>query len=69
MFGNYIKGSIHGFKFEDVDADGVYEPGDGEVPFEDIPFELWDVDGNLVSKANTDETGGFDFTGLIPRQA
>ena len=27
MFGNFARGSIHGLKFEDVDADGQYEPG------------------------------------------
>ena len=27
LFGNFLEGSIHGFKFEDVDADGVYTPG------------------------------------------
>jgi hypothetical protein len=27
MFGNFIKGSIHGFGFEDINADGLYEEG------------------------------------------
>ena len=29
IFGNFLKGSIHVFGFEDMDADGRYEPGEG----------------------------------------
>jgi hypothetical protein len=63
--------SIHGFKFEDLDADGTYEPNDGEGPFDAVPitFELW-VDENLneivdedfdtfVKDTTTDASGEF----------
>ena len=29
MAGRTAEGSIHGYKFDDVDGDGVYEPGGG----------------------------------------
>src|SRR5262245_64390581 len=29
-FGNFVNGSIHGFKFEDKDADGNFETADGD---------------------------------------
>ena len=68
MFGNYIKGSIHGFKFEDFDADGAYDPDLGDVPFEGVPFELVDAEGNSVGSTTTDAVGEFHFVGLVPGQ-
>ncbi len=66
VFGNFIKGSIHGFKFEDVDADGVYEPNEGEAPFAGIPFELLDANGQVADSVLSDINGEFWFTGLVP---
>ncbi len=52
-WGNYVFGSIHGFKFQDYDRDGVWDKGNesthelGEPPLEDVMFHLWkfvDVD-------------------------
>ena len=45
VFGNYIPGSIHGYKCEDVDGDGYCftEDADGRVidrPFPDVPIML-----------------------------
>ena len=37
IIGNSVTGSIHGFKFLDKNANGIYEPcgcADGETPFE-----------------------------------
>ncbi len=72
-------GSIHGFKFHDLDADGVYEPP-GEGPFDAPPvtFELWvDENGNdmvdelidtFVDDTTTDDTGQFWFVELTVAQ-
>ena len=40
MFGNYVTGSIHGFKFEDHDGDGIYDPPPGEGG---DPHDGWDT--------------------------
>ena len=39
LFGNFILGSIHGFKFHDMDGDGVFDQG--EEPLKDIVFDLY----------------------------
>ena len=74
IIGNYISGSIHGFKFLDKNANGVYEPcgcGDGDTPFEWGIFELLDANGNPVLENGhpvvfTDVDGQFWFTNLAP---
>ena len=70
IFGNYVPGSIHGFKFDDFDADGVYEPENGEVPFEGISFELTGTDGmgNAVGPivVQSDINGQFWYEDLVP---
>jgi hypothetical protein len=63
VWGNYIKGSIHGFKFEDVDGDGVRDEGEG--PMAGVTFELVDVAGT-VSEQVTNADGEFWFVGLAP---
>ncbi len=65
MFGNFVKGSIHGFKFEDLDGDGIYDPA-SEGPFEGVTFQLVDADGNVLGTKTTDANGEFWFTGLRP---
>ena len=74
MFGNYLKASIHGFKFEDLLNDG-YDPGDPSWTADpDNPpvwFDLLDVggvvvDSFLVNPADPTQNGEFWFTGLIP---
>ena len=68
MFGNTAPGSIHGFKFEDVDGDGIYN-GDLDLPLEGVVFTLTGTDGqgNVVNTmATTDANGEFWFTGLFP---
>ncbi|MEX2215000.1 MAG: SdrD B-like domain-containing protein [Phycisphaeraceae bacterium] len=66
MFGNFFKGSIHVFGYEDMDADGEYEPGDGDVPFEGKIIELLDSNGTLIDTQVTDATGQAWFLNLIP---
>lgn len=68
-FGNAYTSSIHGFKFEDLDADGIYEPGDGDLPQANVPFQLTGVDssGQFVTLiTNTDASGQFWFEDLLP---
>ncbi len=64
-FGNYVKGSIHGFKFTDVDADGIYDPNAGDVGAEGVVFELIQ-DGQVVTLETTNAEGEFWFVNLIP---
>ncbi|MCP4783725.1 MAG: hypothetical protein GY878_09240 [Fuerstiella sp.] len=69
LFGNTILGSIHGFKFEDMDGDGVYEPEDGDVGMPGVTFKLQGTDGRgneVAREITTGETGEFWFTGLSP---
>ena len=71
-FGNFVKGSIHGFKFDDYDKNGLYDPsithgpdGKHDTPLAGIPFELTgdvDNDGNVDSILTfTDHNGEFWF--------
>ncbi len=62
-YGNYVAGSIHGYKFEDIDNDGFDE---SDPAMAGIAFELLDASGNRVSLIDTDSSGGFWFTGLRP---
>ena len=80
IFGNYVTGSVHGFKFLDLNADGTYDPSamGKERPFEWGVFELVDfvtgskVDINKDGKVDsldvvfTDKNGEFWFTDLKP---
>ena len=65
IFGNFIKGSIHGFKFEDLNGNGVYEPGT-EDPLPGVTFELLDNLGNVIGTEVSDDNGQFWFTVLTP---
>jgi len=66
IIGNSVTGSIHGFKYEDFNVDGDYDPDAHwpEVPMEWVVFELYDEDGNLVDTQMTDPNGEFWFTDL-----
>lgn len=69
MFGNTIPGSFHGFKFEDMDGDGTYEPNDGDVGMPGVEFELVATDGRgnrVVRRVTSDAAGEFHVTGLPP---
>jgi hypothetical protein len=72
MFGNYVRGSIHGFKFEDYRGDGIYSPSDNDKPFGGIKFDLQKVDGpnsttgTPVTSQVTNKDGEFWFTDLVP---
>ena len=69
MFGNTYLGSIHGFKYEDIDGNGVYDPLI-DVPMPGVWIGLYgdpDNDGtpDLLS-GETDENGEYWFTELHP---
>ncbi len=80
-FGNFVKGSIHGFKFEDWNADGVFDPG-SDNGWEGFEFTLYhDENGNGVIDDEdvvasdavlsdgveiSNESGEFWFEGLFP---
>ncbi len=84
MFGNkYDAGTIHGFKFDDIDGDGVWDhfpgtdyiPGNGEPGIGGILIGLEDASGNLVNLADgspalttTMANGEFWFENVIPDQ-
>jgi uncharacterized delta-60 repeat protein/CSLREA domain-containing protein len=71
MFGNTVFGSIHGFKFEDVDGNGVYMEGT-DKPLADVEFTLTGTDGQgseIIQTDSTDANGYFEFTGLLPSVA
>ena len=59
IFGNnFITGSIHGFKFEDIDADGIWDQANpktklgAEPGLGGIVIELHDSKGNVPLLAN-----------------
>ena len=67
-------GSIGSLVWNDLDADGVRDPG--EDGLEGVTLELWldvDADGtitpgidNLVRTTSTDSNGEYELTGLVP---
>ena len=63
-FGNFVLGQILGFKYEDVNRDGKYVPGDGDVPLAKVKMELKDKNGNIVKSDETDAAGIFEFIGV-----
>ena len=69
IFGNFIKGSIHAFGFEDMDADGNYEPPTDTPWPDELPgkkIDLLDANGDFITSATTDATGQVWFLGLTP---
>ncbi|WP_170756571.1 DUF11 domain-containing protein, partial [Ruegeria lacuscaerulensis] len=62
-------GTINGFKFGDLDGDGVYEPEDGESGLEGVVVYI-DSNNNGIFDADTeratvtDENGNFTFFGV-----
>ncbi len=65
IFGNTVPGSIHGFKFEDLNGNGVYDPNT-EPPLAGVQFALTGTGftGSLTTTTGTD--GRFWFTNLLP---
>ncbi len=69
IFGNTVLGSIHGFKFEDINGNGIYEPNLGDLPQADVEFTLTGIDGRgqmIEATMVTDSSGAFWFEELWP---
>jgi protocatechuate 3,4-dioxygenase beta subunit len=67
VFGNYIPGDILGWKFDDLNASGVRDPGEPGMAGVEITLEGTDGMGNPVSLSTfTDPDGSFAFIGLVP---
>ena len=79
IYGNYVSSSIHGFKFEDLNANGIWDhniniiefPGDkddddAEPPLWGVTVLLHDEDGELVDWTKTNQDGEYWFTSLRP---
>ncbi|NIL95732.1 MAG: hypothetical protein GTO62_00945, partial [Planctomycetales bacterium] len=66
IWGNYITGSIHGFKFEDINGNGQYEPDQGEGGLGGVMFLLLDEAGQPVDIQESDPNGRFWFVDLAP---
>ena len=65
--GLYQYASIGDTVWRDSDADGVYEPGVGELPISGVVMELYDCDGTVViASTTTDVDGLYQFTELVP---
>ena len=65
-FGNMQDGQgiLAIFKFNDVDGDEAYDPGDGETPLSNWEFLV--DDGDTYSEYYTDATGLITLVGLVP---
>jgi hypothetical protein len=61
-FGNFLLGTILGFKYEDVNRNGKFDGPD--VPLKGAKFELKDTTGKVVATATTDAAGMFVFSAV-----
>jgi protocatechuate 3,4-dioxygenase beta subunit len=70
VFGNFLKGSIHGFGYEDLDADGILDNTDVAWNVPNVSakkIDLYAADGTtLLGSQLTDSNGQFWFLGLAP---
>jgi hypothetical protein len=55
--------TIGGTIWEDTDADGILEVGEG-IYYEGVTVVLLDANGDIVARTVTDEFGDYEFTGL-----
>ena len=62
-FGNYVPGSLHGIKFDDLNVNGQLDPGEPGIP--GVTIVVTGSDGTTQSML-TDEAGHFWFVGLRP---
>ncbi len=66
-FGFAVPGAIHGFKFEDLNANGQYEIGEPPIPGVTIELHGTDGLGNVVwDSMVTDANGEYWFMPLMP---
>lgn len=66
-FGIAFEGSIHGFKFEDLDVDGVHDAGEPPLPGVQIVLSWIDAQGQAQTQSTTtDANGEYWFSWLKP---
>jgi uncharacterized surface anchored protein len=64
-FTNFQLGSISGYKLNDTDGDGGYDPG--ELGLQGWTITLYNASsGQFIRSTTTDENGFYNFTGLKP---
>jgi uncharacterized repeat protein (TIGR01451 family) len=56
--------SLGDFVWQDTDGDGVQDAGEPGVP--NVTVKLYKADGTLVGTTQTDSTGKYTFTNLVP---
>ncbi len=61
-FGNWTTASLHGYKFHDLNANGVWDEGD------EPGLEGWTINlaGSTNASTTTDANGHYSFSGLTP---
>ena len=64
VFLNVALSTIWGFKFEDINSNGVWDDGEPGIEGWTI-YMMWNGDFTQY-ETQTDETGYFEFTGLMP---
>jgi hypothetical protein len=65
IFGNYATGSVHGFKFNDIDGNGIYNPA-VDTPMSGVSFRLTGPNGFSQTVISQVFTGEYWFTNLRP---
>jgi len=64
-FGNQELGGLEIFKFNDLDQDGIYDPGDGESPLNNWHYTITGP-GGYNSSGTTDGSGLVTKNNLVP---
>jgi uncharacterized repeat protein (TIGR01451 family) len=57
-----LKGDVSGTKFEDLNANGIQDPGENPLP--GWTFQLLDTSNNVIKTTTADSAGFYDFPGL-----
>lgn len=60
-FGNFLMGKISGTKFDDINGNGIKDPGEPGLPNWTINLVL----GNVSNSTITDGNGDYNFSGLL----
>ena len=69
-FGELVAGSLSGSVFEDVNNDGVFDPGEVGIAGVDVTLTGVDDLGNVIDvTVQTDVNGDYLFDGLRPSDA
>ncbi|OQX23245.1 MAG: hypothetical protein BWK80_27000, partial [Desulfobacteraceae bacterium IS3] len=63
-FGDHTAGAVTGIVFNDLNKDGIQNPGEDGIP--NVRVELFDADGNLADVTTTDADGNYSFDSVTP---